>query len=282
MEMNNQYQLIETNVKAFMCDYFNTEIININKEKCNNKNLSKAFRGIGDFGEELATILFPNSFGSASKGGCAFDNFELIENKISLAREVKTCCRIQPKECLQCNNKAPYFQEKCIFCNGNNFKIIKDSRYSIDVDAHFKYIELLKEYLLVVIDIDDNNTIITFEIYKINPNNHYFTNYLKNQKENSKSSNCNMLPYSYDGYASGIIKIIEMKFDLTGSVLYEKFDISNTAEMDFPLKYLSKKEIIDYELSEETNDVVSYNIIKDKLKLRKKNLNKPRGTTSRL
>jgi hypothetical protein len=43
--------------------------------------------------------MFPGSIGSASKGGCAFDNHCLLTNK---KREVKTCCIIQPKICNSC------------------------------------------------------------------------------------------------------------------------------------------------------------------------------------
>jgi hypothetical protein len=66
---------INEEVRDFLQEYMNKEIVNINKEKFGRKNLSRAFRGIGEFGEELATIVNPNSFGSASKGGCSFDNF---------------------------------------------------------------------------------------------------------------------------------------------------------------------------------------------------------------
>lgn len=66
---------INEEIKKFMNDYINEEINKINKEKKGRKNISYAFRGIGDLGEELATIINPNSLCSASKGGCSFDNF---------------------------------------------------------------------------------------------------------------------------------------------------------------------------------------------------------------
>lgn len=78
---------------------FNYELERIQDEETDNLNISQAFDGIGKFGEILTTTIFPGSIGSASKGGCAFDNHCLITNK---KREVKTCCIIQPKICNSC------------------------------------------------------------------------------------------------------------------------------------------------------------------------------------
>ena len=55
-------------------DEMASQLTKIKFEKKYNKNISVAFDGMGKFGELLATIIFPESIGSASKGGCAFDN----------------------------------------------------------------------------------------------------------------------------------------------------------------------------------------------------------------
>ena len=255
---------------------------NIEFERTKNKNLSKAFRGVGDFGEELTTYLFPNSFGSASKGGCAFDNIEIDfeTHKPIAAREVKTCCQIQPKVCTTCENKTPYFQSKCVFCGSSEFREIKDTRFGIDSKAHFKYESLLKEYILIVVDYSNLSQDISIKIYKIPSSNIYFTNYLKNQKDNSKSANCNLLPYSFDFHASGPILLLDYDINLANEIQENFYHLENSESIDFDTSKLSKQEKISYNITTETT--VSYVNIKDKLVLRNKNLNKPRGETTRL
>lgn len=273
---------INEEVRDFLQEYMNKEIVNINKEKFGRKNLSRAFRGIGEFGEELATIVNPNSFGSASKGGCSFDNFVINSNcEITYATEVKTCCHIQPKKCKNCKNKIPYYQEKCTFCNHNEFYKITDSRFGIDSKAHFKYIQLLKDYLLIYIN-DDINGIIEISVFEIKSNNTYFNNYIKNQLENSeKSDTCNLLPYSYDFHASGPIKIIDFRFDLFGNILSEYINRFNDKHLDFNAECLTKEEKNKYGLLEDQINI-PYKEIEGKLEIRCKNLNKIRGKTTRL
>ena len=85
--------------RALLVRQFNYELERIQDEEADNLNISQAFDGIGKFGEILTTAIFAGSIGSASKGGCAFDNHCLRTNK---KREVKTCCIIQPKICNSC------------------------------------------------------------------------------------------------------------------------------------------------------------------------------------
>ena len=257
------------------------EIVNIKKEKIGCKNISKAFRGIGDFGEELATIINPNSLGSASKGGCSFDNFVINSEGIIIgATEVKTCCHIQPKKCKKCLKKNPYYQEKCGFCNNNNFSKITDSRFGIDAKAHFDYITLLKDYLLIYIN--EVNNIIRIEVFIVKSNNTYFNNYIKNQLEKSEKSNtCNLLPYSYDFYSSGPIKIIDLQYDLLGNLISETIDRFNEKCIDFDVSCLTAHEKVKYGIIDDRK-TIPYNEIESKLEIRPKKLNKERGTTSRL
>ena len=272
---------INEEIKNFVIDYLNQERENIEKERKGCKNLSKAVKGIGDFGEELATILYPNSLGSASKGGCSFDNFNINdEGKIISAREVKTCCHIQSKKCKKCGNKTPYYQKNCCYCNHDEFSKITDSRFGIDAEAHFKYIDLLEEYLLIYIN--DDNDIINFQVFVIKSENTYFHNYIKNQLEKSEKSNhCNLLPFSYDFYSSGPIKILDLKYDLSGNLLSEYIDRFNDNYLDFDTACLNAKEKIKYGIPHELS-IVPYKEIRDKLELRDKKLNKNRGVTSRL
>ena len=259
------------------------EIQNINREKKGLKNISKAFRGVGDFGEELSTMIFPKSVCSASKGGCAFDNNEYNEKgELIIAREIKTCCLIQPKKCIQCNKKTPYFQELCIFCKQSNFTHKSDSRFSIDSKAHFKYSQYIKEYVLILINYDNELSQINLKVFVIDSNNLYFTNYLKNQLEKSeKSDTCNLLPYSYDFYSSGPIKIIDVIVDSDSNFISEYINLSNTIPIDFDTRILNKKEKHKLNINEGI-EFMDYEQIKDSLIVRAKNLNKERGETTRI
>lgn len=283
--MSNSKLIINNEVneetKNFINDYVNQEIKNIEKEKKGRKNISYAFRGIGDLGEELATIINPNSLCSASKGGCSFDNFVInSDGEIISATEVKTCCHIQPKKCKKCSKKNPHYQENCSYCNNNEFTKITDSRFSIDAKAHFDYISLLKNYLLIYIN--DIDGIIKISVFVIKSDNIYFNNYIKNQLEKSEKSNtCNLVPFSYDFYSSGPIRIIDLEYDLSGNLLSEFIDCSNDNYLDFNTDCLSSDEKNKYVISVDQKSI-PYKEIEDKLELRNKKLNKNRGKTTRL
>ena len=277
----------ESEIKEYIQEYMKNEIQNIYKERKGLKNISKAFRGVGDFGEELTTMIFPKSVCSGSKGGCAFDNNEYNETgELLLAREVKTCCLMQPKKCNICNSKqkTPYFQEVCIFCKQNNFTHKSDSRFGIDSKSHFKYIDYIKEYVLILIDYDNIANQINLKVFIVDSNNEYFAHYLKNQLEKSeKSDTCNLLPYSYDFYSSGPIKIIDLTMDIECNIVNEYINLTNTIPIEFDTRILKKKEKIQMNIPEDTGVVfIPYHKIKEQLILRDKNLNKDRGDTSRI
>lgn len=255
---------------------------NISFEETKNKNFTKAFKNIGDFGEELVLHMFPESIGSGSNGGCAFDNIELNDNKsVKLAREVKILSKIQPKQCINCKYKIPYFQKVCINCNGVEFKIICDSRFGIDSKAHIEYKNLLQEYILVILDYDMNTKYINIKIIKIDANNEYFNNYISNQFENSnKSNNCNLLPFSYDFYLSGPIMLLDYDIDENHNIIKNYENMNSSKIMDIPINKFNKKEKEDM-LLDVNLESISYDTYKQYFKLRKKNLNKDRGTTSR-
>ena len=269
------------NIKECVNDFICREIENIKKEKMSCKNISYAFRGVGNLGEELATCIYPNSYCSASKGGCSFDNIEInADGDIITAREIKTCCKVQPKKCNNCLRKVPYFYECCVFCKHNEFTIIKDTRFGIDTRAHFEYIGLLKEYVLILIDFIDDK--IKLSVFIIKSDNPYFHGYLKSQLEKStKSNTCNLIPFSYDFYASGPIRIIELEYDLLGNLLNEYIDIFNDKHLDFDTSCLQIKEKQKYEISSEITSI-TYEEIKDKLSMRDKKYDKDRGKTTRL
>jgi len=256
---------------------------NILFEEIKNKNFTKAFKNIGDFGEELVLHMFPESIGSGSNGGCAFDNVELNENKTEkLAREVKTLSKIQPKQCINCKYKIPYFQKICIKCNGVEFKIISDSRFGICSKAHIEYKNLLQEYILIILNYDIITKYINIKMIKLDANNEYFNNYISNQFENSnKSNNCNLLPFSYDFHLSGPIMLLDYDIDENHNIIKNYETINSTTIMDIPVNIFTKKEKQDMNINENI-ETIPYDTYKQYFTLRKKNLNKDRGTTSRL
>jgi hypothetical protein len=244
----------------------------IELEKSNTKNIPLAFIGIGNFGENICSLI-SGKLGSGSKGGCAFD---LINKENTKADEVKTICLIQPKSCNECKIKVPFFQKICLGCNKSNFKKIRDSRAGINVFEHFKYEEKFENYWIVIIDlIHEIEEIIEIKIYKIDAKNEYFRKLLKTQLEKSNSRTTNLLPYSYDFYASGPELTYEIK-------LYkDNIDLKkNMKTMEFDTCVLTKKEKELYQI-DKTIKKIEYIIIKDKLQLRSKSYNKPRGNLIR-
>jgi len=134
---------------------------------------------------------------------------------------------------------------------------------------------------MIIIKHDLEDSHIHLEVYIIKSDNVYFTNYIKNQAENSSSRTCNLLPYSYDFYASGPIKVISVTYDMHAALVSEEIDLSQCMALDFDTSVLTRAEKSNYEIYEATR-FVPYDEIKDRLILRKKSLNKSRGTTTRL
>lgn len=295
---------------ALLVRQFNYELERIQDEETDNLNISQAFDGIGKFGEILTTTIFPGSIGSASKGGCAFDNHCLITNK---KREVKTCCIIQPKICNVCaknspkestdvsdivgkilseiidkiagqtlgagQTKVPFFQKKCIFCGETtNFSYPKDSRFSIDCKAHFAYENQIVEYVFHLIDYKDDK--IIFETFVIQSANRYFRQMLKNQLEKGASAHCNFLPKSHDFYSSAPIKILEMVYTKEKNIQTFIFDPENREICEYPMELLSKELKKTLKVDPQKTHI-SYEELEDKLEPKKKNFGKQRGAVVR-
>ena len=261
----------------------NNEKRAIHKEKTLNRDMPFAFVGMGDAGEEFALYMFEGSMGSASKGGMAFDNKEVdVDGKIVMAREVKMVCKEGTKECKECNSKCPRFQSKCISCgNTTDFKLNSDSRAGISAKAHIEYKKYIKEYIIWVMEYDETNEIINLMCHKFLSSNHYFDNYIENQYNNSNSNTCNFVPYNYDWYLSGAIKIADIDINISSepTVNVKYYDINSNTPEDVPIKIFSKTLIKEYNITEEQT---SYeNIIKKNIQLKNKQFNKDRGKVTR-
>jgi hypothetical protein len=296
--------------QSLLIRQFDYELERIQDEEVDNLNISQAFDGIGKFGEILTTAIFAGSIGSASKGGCAFDNHCLFTNK---KREVKTCCIIQPKICNICakpppkeptnvgdivssilaeiidkiagqpvgagQTKVPFFQKRCLFCGETaNFTYPKDSRFSIDCKAHFAYEAEIVEYVFHLIDYKDDK--IIFETFVIQSANRYFRQMLKNQLEKGASAHCNFLPRSHDFYSSAPIKILEMVYTRDKQVASFVFNPENREICEYPVELLSKELKKTLKVDPQKTHI-SYEELEDKLEPKKKNFGKLRGAVTR-
>ena len=209
-----------------LIQYGNNERININKETIRNNNQPYAFLDGGNFGEQIVLLLFPNSIGGASKGGIAYDNKTLNENKeIVSAREVKFVSRIGTKICKKCEQKCPQFQKECIYCNSEDFKPKNDSRACISSDAHIKYKHVITEYIIFVQDYNYDTKIISLKAFKFLSKNESFDKYIQNQYDRGKKKggSCNFIPYSYDWWLSGPILIMDVSIDISQQITLLKY-----------------------------------------------------------
>jgi len=287
-------------IKEKLCEEINDwsllEFKNINKEKKFNKNIGFAFSGLGNQGEVFTIIMYPNSIGSASKGGCAFDNKEYNDDgSFKITREVKFLSLDGSKICKTCHSqhkkngtkgetKVPRFQPICLFCKESNFNIPKDSRWGISAKAHKDYCNdtyKLNEYILFLSEFDEQKKCINLKCYKILSNNQYFSNYIENQFTNGAGNNCNFIPYSWDFYLSGPIMLFDINIDENGEISENFFDLKNENIMNVPKSIIEKNEqTCTYEGSIPEEGLEYSNII-EFCTIKKKSLGKKRGTITR-
>ena len=258
-----------------------SEYKNIKREKKIGRNLPLSFLNVGNFGEEMSLYMFPKSFGGASKGGIAYDNIEYNDSNVTLAREIKFVCREGTKQCKDCKLKSPRYQNVCIKCKKNNFKLFNDSRAGIDSSAHHKYKNIIKEYIIFVLDTDLYGNVVYLKCFKFNSNNNYFDSYIENQFNNSKSNCCNFLPFSYDWYLSGPIKLFDFRIKLGITPIIDKkyYNLNNDMNEKVPISIFRKSEIKKFDLNPSYTFVDYENT--SHIGLRHKNLNKKRGVVKR-
>ena len=212
------------------------EFEDITEESNECRNQSYAFLDTGNWGEKFASKLFPKSIGSASKGGCAFDNQEIdVNTKEQIcAREVKFCCLDGSKKCRECDRKVPRFQEKCLFCDKSDFIMKSDSRFSISAKQHMKYREKIKEYIIFVSKYNNVKKTINLKCYSINSTNNYFNNLVEKQYE-CGGNNCNILPFSYDFYMSGPCELFNIDFSENDDAQISNFNMENITPCNIPM-----------------------------------------------
>jgi hypothetical protein len=305
--------------KSLLVRQFDYELERIKDEETDNLNISQAFDGIGKFGEILTTAIFAGSIGSASKGGCAFDNHCLRTNK---KREVKTCCIIQPKICNSCTQinkdndnqssvtgivgsilaeiidkiaapltvdlpahpypnqtKVPFFQKRCLFC-GEIVNFTYPKDSRFSIDCKAHFVYESQIAEYIFHLIDYKDDKIIFETFVIQSANKYFRQMLKNQLEKGASAHCNFLPRSHDFYSSAPIKILEMVYTRDKQVESFVFNPENREICEYPVELLSKGLKKTLKVDPQKTHI-SYEELEDKLEPKKKNFGKLRGNVTR-
>lgn len=267
-------------------DWKNQEFKNIEREKKFNKNHCFAFTNLGDFGELLVLLLFPNSIGSASKGGCSFDNTELDgNNKILFRREVKFCSLDGSKICKECDQKLPRFQEICIFCkNSKNFELKNDSRCGISAKSTLEYKDEIKEHILFISKFNEEEQYIKLFCYKIYTQNDYFLEYIHNQNEKGKGNTCNFQPFSRDFNLSAPIMIFDINL-YRDKIDTKYFNLLNEEITPIPLRNWNTGTVINYSKEEKElfkgNTTIDYKENISNFSQKKKLFGRERGKTSR-
>ena len=252
-------------------------------------NLPSAFCNVGGFGEELCLCMYPDSIGSASKGGCAFDNCVYNKNKLVKAREVKFVSLDGSKECRKCSKKAPRFQPLCIHCRSTEFKLISDSRAGISAKSHVTYKHLISDYIIFISKYINNSNSIKLFAFKIDSKNEYFNIYIDKQYRDGIGNTCNFQPFSYDFHMSGPIKLFEIDLSINSyNIIY--FNIFNNKPELIPYinwntgrPIFTKKQLVELNMEKEDFGVgLDYNDNISKFKIGKKSHGKKRGIVTRV
>jgi hypothetical protein len=172
--------------------------------------------------------------------------------------ETKGLSWVQPKKCKKCNSKIHFFSEKC-GCGSFEFEYINDSRWGIDVNAHFKY-QVGDYYLWFLLPdkFDFNCRIFYLKQFRINSNNLFFQKILEIQRDRGKSKIKNLIPYSSDFYVCKPKEISSFKISindtygtlverlLTDETIYNKVIIKKMSKI-INLDLLTNKDIYQYE-----------------------------------
>lgn len=258
--------------------------------KFRNYNVSSAFKGVGAFGELFAATYFENFKGSGS-GGSGMD---LINLDLKKEIEVKTAVTFQPNKCKNpdCLFKFSGLFDSCTNCGEqNNIDIPRDSRFGINAKVLLEAIKKQLFYKLIGFHIYEKNhnkktgeitfVINAYDIVSSDSKHDYFINQNDNSK---KSTTTNLLPLSYDFYRLNPKLFDSYIIKINYKNINEKILISNidVEPIRVPFSICIGKEEKELFKSlpsyDETTKTVSVEEFSNNFKLRKKHLNKDRGT----
>jgi ribosomal protein L40E len=199
----------------------------------------------GKFGERVLFIL-ENTKGVPSNGGCAFDS----EN----GSESKNCFLAQTYICRNCGSKNNYYSSECHKCGSNERKDPKDSRWGIDVKAHFKYLNEIPSYIFTHVEPlnkNPHNPKYRIRVFKINSKTKMFNCILKHQLENGKKPHKNFMPFGRDFYMSSPIPLVDCSVSVDGNnvdVAYDFYEPENqdsVAKMPIKLFTVNEQSLFD-------------------------------------
>lgn len=235
--------------------------------------ISQAFQGIDKFGELLCSLLSPGYRGNGGAGS----GHDLSNG--TDAKEVKAVCWFQPWKCLSCERRTPYYcGPSCFHCKKETLKRVHDSRASISAAAHIKYIDVLNNYMIVLIEFTDMPDDVSVSVWNISSDNAYFDAYVHNQYNNGSGNTCNMLPRLRDFYMSGPVRVMQatMTIPEVGEPTVTEPDFTPLPE-PVPWSVMNEEDKKDIE----ERDTIPYSELKDKIVVPKKAHGKDRGKTKR-
>jgi len=234
--------------------------------------ISLAFQGIDKFGELLCCLLSPGYRGNGG-GGSGHD----LSNGTD-AKEVKTVCWFQPRRCTGCKKRTAYYcGPECFHCHEKKLEKMKDSRAGISAAAHMKDIDVLKNYMIVLIRPTDLLDQVSVTVWNISSDNAYFSAYVRNQHEHG-STTCNMIPENRDFHMSGPVRIMQVTMTLpdVGEPTVAASDFTLLPE-PVPWRVMNN----DDKKGLEKQESIPYSALIGKIVVPKKSHGKARGKTTR-
>lgn len=129
----------------------------------------------------------------------------------------------QPSKCRNCGAKVHHYAIKCK-CGSSDLKPIKDTRWGIDTEAHFKYLKEIPYYLFVIIsplnkDIDELK--FNIDVYKVNANDPIFNMILRKQHDFGSKKHKNFMPFSRDFFMSSPMQVLSVNVTVGENVSYD-------------------------------------------------------------
>jgi ribosomal protein L40E len=231
----------------------------------------------GKFGERVLFIV-ENTKGVPSNGGCAFDSEK--------GSEGKSCFLAQTYTCPDCKSKNNYYAKECHKCGSTNREDPKDSRWGIDVKAHFKYLNQIPCYIFTHVEPlnqDSNNPKYRIKVFKIDSKNPMFNDILQHQMNYGKKAHKNFMPFGRDFYMSSPIPLVDCVVNVKGKDINISYNFYCPDNQDtltkMPISVFTKKERT--LISQISNNMVLIEEAINIIGVKKSTHGKERGTLDR-
>ncbi len=192
----------------------------------------------GKFGERVNFVLHDTT-GVPSNGGCAFD--------AANGAEAKACNKAQTYVCPDCGSKNNYYAHECHKCGSTGRKDPNDTRWGIDTEAHFKYVDQMPYYCFTIItplNRSVENPKFNIQVYRIDTKNKFFNDMLCYQLEHGKKAHKNFMPLGRDFYMSSPKMLVDCNVSLSDEVDVEftEFNTDGREIETIPLSLFTKSE----------------------------------------